>query len=81
MEWLNVAGLALNIVGVVLLALYPIDPGAPNSEGTFSLGVNIGGSKWHTEILRFYKHLSATRWAFFFIGLGFVFQLVASWPK
>ena len=81
MEWLNTIGLTLNIIGVVLLAIYPIDPSAPNSQGTFGLGVNLGSSKWHKEILRFYTHLSATRWGFALIGLGFVFQLISSWPK
>ena len=81
MVWVNIAGLCLNILGVALLAIHPIDPGAPNSKGTFGLALNLGSSKTHSEILRFYKHLSATRWAFFLIGAGFILQLIAAWPN
>ncbi len=80
MEWLNIAGLVLNIFGVILLAKYPIDPGSPKEDGSFTMTVNPGSSATHSELVRYWDHMNHTKLGFVLIGLGFFVQLIASWP-
>lgn len=79
--WINIGGITLNIVGVALLAIFPIDPGAPRKNGLPTLEVNPGASRIQKALIKYEIHLSYTRLGFFLIGLGFMLQLWASWPE
>ncbi|USD22566.1 hypothetical protein MJO52_05385 [Microbulbifer variabilis] len=78
--WVNITGITLNIIGVALLAKFPIDPETPSKNGLPTLNVNPGASRIQKSLIKYDIHLSYTKLGFFLIGLGFVLQLYASWP-
>ena len=81
MEWLNAIGLVLNIIGVAFVAIFPLDVEAPNAQGSNNLTVKIDVEQWHKNILQYLGNLSKTRFGYCLIVLGFILQLIASWPS
>jgi hypothetical protein len=87
-QWLNILGLVLGIVGVVLIFCW----GPP--QPSFDIGIGIGlepanvlpngqtVAEHDQDVLKqmaFYTFMS--RLGLAFIGLGFLVQLVGSWPE
>tara|TARA_A200000113_G_scaffold212902_1_gene214819 strand:- start:859 stop:1104 length:246 start_codon:yes stop_codon:yes gene_type:complete len=80
MEWLNTIGLVLNIAGVALLAIFPVAAEAPNAQGSMNLVVKTSAEQWHKNILQYFDNLRKVRMGYSLIAMGFILQLIASWP-
>lgn len=83
---MNILGLCINIIGVIIMFIYP----APSpkltegvsiglEDGTFLSKVNITVGEYNKLIeKRRRKHLIMSKVGIGLVGLGFIFQLIAS---
>lgn len=75
---LNSIGLVFDIVGVIILAISPVQSNGPSEDGSFQLAVQDSPEETGSQAREYSKRVDRHLLAYILIALGFVLQLVSN---
>ena len=74
-EILQSTGMILNMIGVVLLAIFAVPSHDLNKDGTEGMNLNPDEGNRQKRVKRYWIYFSLTLFAYLLLLLGFGFQL------